>query len=94
MPVGVAKIDTAPAAFPIVAPFDDDSARSQMRLPTIEFVPADGERHMQCTIAAMAGDGPARQRNGLLRGALAKDQQDIAPGYRISSNIHIWREWS
>ena len=49
-----------------------------MHLPTIEFVPADYERYMQCAIAAMAGDGPARQRDGLLRGALAKDQQDIA----------------
>ena len=41
------------------ASFDGDPARSEMRLPAIEFVLADGERHMQCAIAAMAGDGPA-----------------------------------
>ena len=59
MSVRVAKIDAAPASFPIISPFDGDPARSEMRLPAIEFVLADGERHMRCAIAAMAGDGPA-----------------------------------
>ena len=31
------------APFPVIAGFDDDSMRSEMRLPTIEFVLADGE---------------------------------------------------
>ncbi len=30
-------------AFPVIAGFDDNSMRSEMRLPTIEFVLADGE---------------------------------------------------
>ena len=71
-------------AFPIVAPFDGDAARSEMCLPTIEFVRANGERHMQHAITTVAGNGPAGQDNGLSRGALAKDQKDIASGHRIS----------
>ena len=31
----------------------------------------------------MAGDGAARQSHGLLRGALAKDQEDVAAGRLI-----------
>ena len=69
--------------FPIVAPFDGNSVRSEVRLPANEFVFADGERHMQRAISAMAGNGPAGRGNGPPRGALAKDQKHIAPGHRI-----------
>ena len=84
MSVWVTEIYAAAAARPVVAPFDGNPARSEMRLPPFEFALADGERHMQRTIAAMTGNGPAGQGDGLARGALAKDQEDIVPGHRIS----------
>ena len=56
-----------------------------MRLPTVEFVFANGKRHMQRAVAAMAGNGAAGQSNGLPRGALAEDQKHIASGDCISS---------
>lgn len=83
MTVRIAEIDAASTTFPIVAPFDGDAARSEMCLPKIEFVLADGERHMQHAITTMAGNGPAGQDNGLPRGALAKDQEDIVSGHSI-----------
>src|SRR5215475_15313498 len=84
MTVRIAEIDAASTAFPVVVPFDGNTMRGEMCLPNIEFVLANGESHMQCAIPTMAGNRPAGQDNGLPRGALAKDQEDIASGHRIS----------
>ena len=93
MTVRIAEIDAASTTFPIVAPFDGDAARSEMRLPVIEFVLADGERHMQHTITTMAGNSPAGQGNGLFGSALTKDQEDIASGHRISGQPIVAIDW-
>jgi hypothetical protein len=39
---------------------------------------------MQHAVTTVARDGPAGQDNGLPRGALAKDQEDIVSGHSIS----------
>ena len=91
--VRIAEIEAAPPALPIVASFDGDSAGSEMCLPTIEFVLANGERHMQHAITTVTRDGPAGQDNGLSRGALAKDQEDIASGHRISGQPIVALDW-
>ena len=93
MTVRIAEIDAASTVFLIVAPFNGDAARSEMRLPVIEFVLADGERHMQHAITTMAGNGPAGQGNGLPRCALAKDQEDIASGHRKSGQPIVAIDW-
>ena len=59
MPIWIAEINAAPATVPIISPFYDNSVRSETGLPAVEFVLADGERHMQRTITAMAGNGAA-----------------------------------
>ncbi|MGA8472202.1 MAG: hypothetical protein WB721_25695 [Pseudolabrys sp.] len=82
--VRIAEIEAASTAFPMVASFDIDPARSEMCLSTIEFVLANGESHMQHAVTTVARDGPAGQDNGLPRGALAKDQEDIVSGHSIS----------
>ena len=71
--------------FPIVAPFDGNSVRSEVRLPANEFVFADGECHMQRAISAMAGNGPAGQGNGLPRGA-----HEFEQAYCMHSLVRRW----
>src|SRR6476661_5139369 len=90
--VRIAEIEAAPPALPIVASFDGDSAGNEMFLPTIEFVLANGERHMQHAITSVTRNGPAGQNNGLCGGALAKDQEDIASGHRISSQSVVAKD--
>src|SRR5262249_23940975 len=84
VPIRAAKIDAAAATIPLIASFNRYSARSKMPLPTIEFVPGDGERHVQRTIAAAAGNDSVTQGDGLSGSALAKGQKHISSGHRIS----------
>ena len=57
------------------------SWRCQFQKVTVRIV---GESHMQHAVTTVARDGPAGQDNGLPRGALAKDQEDIVSGHSIS----------
>ena len=71
--------------FPIVALFDGNSVRSEVRLPANEFVFADGERHMQRAISAMAGNGPAGQVTVCPRGA-----HEFEQAYCMHTLIRRW----
>lgn len=48
---------------------------------------------MQHAITTMAGNSSAGQGNGLLGGALAKDQENIVFGHRISGQPIVAIDW-
>src|SRR5262245_16353513 len=89
MPVGITEINAPPATFPIISSFDFDPTFSEMRLPTVEFVFLNRECHMQSAIASVTGNRAAGQNNRLRRSTLTKNQQNIAPGHRVSGQTVI-----
>src|SRR5262245_31969129 len=89
MAVRIAEIDAVSAALPVVAPFDCHAARSEMRFPARKLLLADRKRHVQHALPAMPRNGPARQDDGLRRGALEEDQEDIVPRHGIAGQAVV-----
>ena len=78
MPVGIPKIDTAPAARPYGLTFDDDTSCAEALFPLGQLRRVDREGYVQWTITVVRRDGTAAHFYRFKRSAALEEQQHAA----------------